>query len=369
LCGADENREQGSNPATPIINSNPACPLACLWHGLWRATPIRQGKTAFFIDFPPNFGYTLAAKMAREITFMIVPHNSAKGVVNFRLREWLVYLMIFVFFSSLALVGSSIVYSSMMTRKLIHYKIMLQVNETQKQRIDYFGGEVNSLKRALKELVERDTELRRLLGLRMKDNKTINQMLATTRYQEQFSLLPDTTSYKINKVTNELAFLDDSVKQSRESLKTLQQTVTYLKQRFAVTPSIWPLYGRIVSGFGYRYYPWRGMHTGIDITGWYGNPVRVAANGVVSFAGWKGGFGKCVIVDHGYGVKTLYGHNSKIMVSTGQHVSKGQIISQVGATGFATGPHLHYEIQKNNFAISPMRYLNLDIFTANRVWQ
>jgi murein DD-endopeptidase MepM/ murein hydrolase activator NlpD len=151
-------------------------------------------------------------------------------------------------------------------------------------------------------------------------------------------------------------------------LKALQQTAAFLKSRFAVTPSIWPIYGRIVSGFGYRYYPWRGMHTGIDITAWYGNPVRVTASGVVSYAGWKGGFGKTVIVDHGYGLQTLYGHNSKLLVSAGQHVTKGQIISEVGATGFATGPHCHYEIRRNNVAISPMRFLNLDVFTANRVW-
>jgi len=300
---------------------------------------------------------------------MIVPHNSAKGVVNFRLKEWLVYSIITVFFVSIVLVGSSVVYSSMLARKLIHYRIMLQVNEEQKQRIDYFSGEVNGLKKALKELVDRDTELRRLLGLRQKDNKNINQMLVATKNNNQISLLDNTTNYKIDKITNELSYLNDNIKQSRESLKTLQQTVTYLKSRFAVTPSIWPLYGRIVSGFGYRYYPWRGMHTGIDVTAWFGNPVRATANGVVVHSGWKGGFGKTVIVDHGYGLQTLYGHNSKLLVSVGQRVVKGQIIANVGATGFATGPHSHYEIRKNGFAVSPMRYINLDIFTANRVWQ
>jgi len=307
--------------------------------------------------------------MAREITFMIVPHSSNKGVVNFKLKEWLVYSILAVFFVSIIFVGSSIVYSSMMTRKLIHYRLMLQVNEQQKGRIDYFSGEVNDLKKALKELVNRDSELRRLLGLKIKDNNNLNDMLATKTNSSQFSLLDNTTNYKIDKITNELSYLNESVKQSSESLKTLHQTVSYLKGRFAVTPSIWPIYGRIVSGFGYRYYPWRGMHTGIDITALYGNPVRVTASGVVAYAGWKGGFGKTVIVDHGYGVQTLYGHNSKLLVSAGQRVVKGQIISQVGATGFATGPHCHYEIRKNNYAISPMRYLNLDIFTANRVWQ
>jgi len=306
--------------------------------------------------------------MGKEITFMIVPHNSIKGVVNFKLKEWVVYSLLAVFFISICLVGSSIVYSSMMTRKLIHYREMLQVNEEQKGRIDYFSGEVNQLKRALKEIVDRDSELRRLLGLKIKDNKNLNQMLAATKGPAPVSLLDNTTNYKIDRITNELSYLNDSVKQSRESLKSLHETVNFLKARFAVTPSIWPIYGRIVSGFGYRYFPWRGMHTGIDITALYGNPARVTANGVVSFSGWKGGFGKCIIVDHGYGIQTLYGHNSKLLVSVGQHVTKGQIISLVGATGFATGPHLHYEIRKNNYAISPMRYLNLDVFTANRVW-
>jgi len=306
--------------------------------------------------------------MAREITFVIVPHNSAKGVVNFKLKEWLVYMILAVFFVSIILVGSSIVYSSMMTRKLIHYRIMLQVNEEQKGRIDYFSGEVNQVKKALKELVDRDSELRRLLGLKIKDNKNLNQMLEATKSFPQFSMLDNTTNYKIDKITNELSYLNENIKQSRESLKTLHETVAFLKSRFAVTPSIWPLYGRIVSGFGYRYFPWRGMHTGIDISAWNGTPVRVTASGVVVCSGWKGGYGKTVIIDHGYGLQTLYGHNSKLLVSVGQHVVKGQIISEVGATGFATGPHCHYEIRKNNFAVSPMRYLNLDIFTANRVW-
>jgi murein DD-endopeptidase MepM/ murein hydrolase activator NlpD len=307
--------------------------------------------------------------MSREITFMIIPHNSAKGVVNFKLREWLVYSILAVIFVSFVMVGSSIVYSSMLTRKLVHYKMMLQVNEEQKGRIDYFGDQVSQLKRALKELVDRDTELRHLLGLRLKDNKDINQMLTASKQPSSFSLLDNSTSAKINKVTNELSYLDENVAQSRESLKSLQQTVAFLKARFAVTPSTWPIYGAIVSGFGYRYYPWRGMHTGIDITAMYGSPVRATANGVVVCAGWKGGFGKTVMIDHGYGIQTLYGHNSKLLVSVGQKVVKGQIISLVGATGFATGPHCHYQVNKNGFAISPMRYLNLDIFTANRVWQ
>ncbi|MCX5725626.1 MAG: M23 family metallopeptidase [Candidatus Saganbacteria bacterium] len=138
--------------------------------------------------------------------------------------------------------------------------------------------------------------------------------------------------------------------------------------RYYHTPSVWPAYGRVVSGFGYRVSPWRGFHTGIDITCWYGSPIRAAAAGVITHAGWLGGYGIAVKIDHGYGVETLYGHNSRLEVSYGSRVRKGQIIAYSGSTGFSTGPHCHYEVRKSGNPINPWSYLNLDVFTASRIW-
>ena len=117
---------------------------------------------------------------------------------------------------------------------------------------------------------------------------------------------------------------------------------------------IWPCDGVVVSGFGMR---WGRMHEGIDIGCAYGTPNRAAASGTVIYAGWLGGYGNLVVVDHGNGLSTAYAHASSILVSVGQSVSQGQTVSLVGSTGHSTGPHLHFEVRVNGIAVDPLPYL------------
>jgi murein DD-endopeptidase MepM/ murein hydrolase activator NlpD len=98
------------------------------------------------------------------------------------------------------------------------------------------------------------------------------------------------------------------------------------------------------------------MHSGIDVPAPTGTRLIASAEGYVRFAGWSGGYGNTVIIDHGNGYSTLYAHNSRNRVTTGQFVTRGQHIADVGSTGMSTGPHLHFEIRINNSAINPMRY-------------
>ncbi|MGB9612814.1 MAG: M23 family metallopeptidase, partial [Candidatus Margulisiibacteriota bacterium] len=154
----------------------------------------------------------------------------------------------------------------------------------------------------------------------------------------------------------------------RKSLEELRAWVNTVQARFAQTPSIWPVHGRISSWFGYRVYPWRGFHYGLDICAPYGTPVRAGASGVVTYVGWQRGYGKTVEISHGYGVSTLYGHLSRFAVANGQRVKKGQIIAYVGLTGWTTGLHLHYGIKKWGQYINPVAYLNLNIMSASRLW-
>jgi murein DD-endopeptidase MepM/ murein hydrolase activator NlpD len=123
------------------------------------------------------------------------------------------------------------------------------------------------------------------------------------------------------------------------------------------TPSssglIWPVTGPVVSGFGMR---WGRMHTGIDIGAGYGTPIVASASGTVIFAGWMGGYGNFVIVDHGGGLSTAYAHQSSIAVGGGS-VSQGQVIGYVGCTGHCFGPHLHFEVRVNGSAVDPLGYL------------
>lgn len=121
-----------------------------------------------------------------------------------------------------------------------------------------------------------------------------------------------------------------------------------------------PSDGFISSTFGWRVHPILGterFHDGIDFGADYGSPIRAADDGVVIFAGWYGGYGQTVIVDHGNGLTSLYAHTSEIYVVQGQSVQKGEAIAAVGSTGFSTGPHLHFEVRANGTPVDPMKYL------------
>jgi len=134
-----------------------------------------------------------------------------------------------------------------------------------------------------------------------------------------------------------------------------------LLRRRGMTPSIWPVSGKLESGMGGRRNPFGGRgfeyHEGQDIDASYGTPVMVAASGTITIAGRQRGYGNVIYVDHGAGLSTRYGHLSEIDVKIGQTVTRGQTIGLVGSTGRSTGPHLHYEVRINNQPVDPRQYL------------
>ena len=117
---------------------------------------------------------------------------------------------------------------------------------------------------------------------------------------------------------------------------------------------VWPVPGPVTSPYGMR---WGRMHEGIDIAAPMGAPVRAAAAGQVIYAGWMGGYGNLVVIDHGGGLATAYAHLSSIAVSLGQAVSQGDLVGAVGSTGHSFGPHLHFEVRVNGAAVDPLGYL------------
>ena len=123
---------------------------------------------------------------------------------------------------------------------------------------------------------------------------------------------------------------------------------------------VFPVNGRITSGFGYRRHPILGtsrLHAGVDFGAPQGTTIYAADSGSVIYAGWYGGYGRTVIVDHGGGITTLYAHSSRLFVSVGQAVTQGQAIAAIGSTGLSTGPHLHFEVRQNGNPVNPMAYL------------
>ncbi|MDH3891175.1 MAG: M23 family metallopeptidase [candidate division Zixibacteria bacterium] len=133
-----------------------------------------------------------------------------------------------------------------------------------------------------------------------------------------------------------------------------------LQDRLKHTPSIWPCKGWYSRGYGQKYDPFTGykrMHWGIDLANPRGTQIVATADGKVIKVGNQGGMGKTVVIDHGYGFKTLYGHLSKSNVKRGQRVKRGEVIALMGSTGYSTGPHLHYEVSRNGKRLNPRKYI------------
>ncbi len=155
----------------------------------------------------------------------------------------------------------------------------------------------------------------------------------------------------------------DLMQAAREREKRFDEIRRYVRKRstlLASRPTVWPVRGWISSGFGDRSNPVTGksgFHSGVDIANDHGSPIRASADGEVSFAGWEGGYGKLVVVNHGNGFSSYYGHLAEIKVGVGQRVVRGQVIGAMGATGNTTGPHLHYEIRLYGASVDPTKYM------------
>jgi murein DD-endopeptidase MepM/ murein hydrolase activator NlpD len=153
--------------------------------------------------------------------------------------------------------------------------------------------------------------------------------------------------------------------ESKDALASFQEIAWYIanqRNTYRSTPSIWPAQGRLASPFGYRMSPFGGesgeFHSGLDISNKLNTPIYATADGVVRHAGWAAGYGNAVLIDHGSGYSTLYGHTAEVKVREGQRVSRGQLIARMGSTGRSTGCHVHYEVWVNGKPVDPLKYLN-----------
>jgi len=138
----------------------------------------------------------------------------------------------------------------------------------------------------------------------------------------------------------------------------------------AKLPSSWPTEGRITSAFGERVDPFNGegaFHRGIDISTSYGHQIVAPADGVVTFADFSSGYGRMVMLDHGHGIQTRYGHMSAFAVADGQHVRRGQLIGYVGLSGRTTAPHLHYEVWLRGVPVNPHKYLRTTLARVQNI--
>ena len=163
---------------------------------------------------------------------------------------------------------------------------------------------------------------------------------------------------QLNRLIEEMSSSYDS---DKEVAAKLEKSNTALENYVDSLPTLLPARGVISSNFGMRIHPTtkkNTQHNGIDIAADTGDPILAAASGIVTSSGYMSGYGYAVIIDHQNGFKTLYGHASKLLVDKGEKVKKGQVIAKVGSTGRSTGPHLHFELQVNNKAVDPTKYMD-----------
>lgn len=182
-----------------------------------------------------------------------------------------------------------------------------------------------------------------------------------------------TKKYALDNKKSALNRMIDRIKYDKEtSEKAYQELVNASKQISMMIQNrgasayvgtgqmIWPLNGPVTSEFGWRTHPIYGnarYHSGIDIGGDYGMNIYAADSGTVTYSGWISGYGNTIIIDHGNGISTLYGHNQSLVASVGQNISQGDIIAHCGSTGNSTGPHCHFEVRINGEPTSPYNYL------------
>lgn len=238
-------------------------------------------------------------------------------------------------------------------------EMLRQTNGVQVKQIEQLAKATTSLQNDMERLNSLDAELRRIVN---NEDTTVTLraglMRPSVNYNNQDK---EQAQLELNQINNMINNLQVAVKVREESLVELKEELLAKQARLAARPSIWPTTGEITSRFGSRNSPGgigSNFHPGIDIANDVGTPIIATADGTVLESGWSSGYGETVAIDHGNNITTLYGHNSKIVVHTGQSVKKGQLIAYLGSTGYSTGPHLHYEIRVNGTAVNPASFLN-----------
>ncbi|BCJ86562.1 M23 family metallopeptidase [Effusibacillus dendaii] len=306
-------------------------------------------------------------QLFKPFTLMVIPH-SGKQVRSISISKQLIALVAF----SIFLVGGG---SGYFLYKFSEYRRSSQeLNqykaETERIRNEYdsMADTAEAMKQKLDSLQKLENDLRAKNGLpQLPDNSQTDGgkggvLQSRSGLKRPTLILNKEALDQLNKET------DQRIESAKQILTTIEQQEaeqqaeeTQKQDKEAHTPTIWPTGSRTISSdFGYRLDPFDNtysLHTGLDIAGSYGSPVQATADGVITEAGWDGGYGICIMVDHGNGIVTRYGHLSAVDVKTGQTVKKGDTIGRIGSTGRSTGPHLHYEITVSGNLVNPVKYL------------
>jgi murein DD-endopeptidase MepM/ murein hydrolase activator NlpD len=269
---------------------------------------------------------TYVKKACTPVTLLMIPHSNKKP---FNIKIPLICIIALTFFW---IVGT--VYTLFTAVSSVQYQDM-------KGKLSYYTNEFNELRTNMVALKKAEEQFRYLFSLGSRDAILKN--------------LEASDSGNID-----LSALKNQIQLSMTAVGEIRSYIKHTRDIFVATPKGFPVATNISSPYGQRVNPMNQdmeFHSGVDLSAPQGTPIHATADGIISFAGWSGGSGLLVVIEHGFDMTTCYGHATQIIVKVGEKVKRGQIMGYVGSTGSSTGPHVHYEIWVKGKTVNPSAYI------------
>ena len=303
----------------------------------------------------------------KYFTLIIVPDATSKFKqmkVPYLLTRSFIAATVLVILSVAAISYYLIANYQGMTQKIKEFPEMRKETRNQKALLERYEQDITELRQMVSRLKLVNAKLMLLAGVENPADVPVNLGVGGVDSESEFASIiqgfnEQSEEVMLQKIENLSKLKQDAVSQEELSQR-LMEFFQDQKTLLASTPSVWPVKGWVTSGFGTRKSPFTGkrtMHSGIDIATKTGTPIKAPADGIVSYSDRKGAFGKVLVIDHGYGYTTFYGHCSALLKEVGDKVKRGDVVAKVGNTGTSTGPHLHYEVRVNGVATNPTKFI------------
>jgi murein DD-endopeptidase MepM/ murein hydrolase activator NlpD len=298
---------------------------------------------------------------------MVIPHNSIRPI---RIRFSVTLLLGIAVSWTFLTISAGYLYS-----RHIDYLRIRADHELMKLKVVFFAQEVKKSQEMLEQVKENDEQVRALLQMKSKkaiiESETQAQGGPTIDDAHDLSMV---LSGKLNEMSREdivrqTTALQEETQHRLSSYREIFSHVQAERALFLATPNLWPCTGHLTSVFGFRIHPLshrNEFHAGLDIANSRNTPIYATSDGLVRIASWQPGYGRMVIIDHGFKFTTLYGHMNRLLVKEGQRVHRGQMVGLMGSTGSSTGDHCHYEVRYKGNVVNPVRYLKKTVYQLPR---
>jgi murein DD-endopeptidase MepM/ murein hydrolase activator NlpD len=301
----------------------------------------------------------LKKHMSNKLTVMLIPHSNGQPIrINFSVA----------FLSMLAVGWTGLtIWSGFIASRHVDYWRAKTSEQVLRAKVWYFSQEMKRSREYLDRVRETEIALQNLLN--MKTKKAIVEKGGamggpTSGDRKELTRAVQGTPITLDEMSSQLEVVKRDGSDVVANFEEISKFIQDQHEVFRATPLDWPTKGRLTSHFGHRKSPFENVrgefHAGLDIANKAGTPVHATADGKVFLASWQGGYGRLVILDHGRGFRTYYGHNSELLVKPGDKVKRGQVIAKMGTSGHSTGDHLHYEVWHNGRVVNPMKFVKVE---------